>query len=67
MTAVLILPGAKLNAPCATRRVNYKDVIYNLAATGDRLLFSDLDRTVSILERRLLDVETEIRQGGFRG
>ena len=23
-------PGAKLNAPCATRRVDYKDVIYNL-------------------------------------
>jgi hypothetical protein len=30
------LPGAKLNAPCATQRVNYRDVIYNLAGKEDR-------------------------------
>ncbi len=34
----LILPGAKLNALCATRRVNYKDVIYNLWQVGHQTL-----------------------------
>ena len=36
-SAALILPEAKLNALRMTQRVNYRDVIYNLLASGTYL------------------------------
>ena len=52
----LILPGAKLNAPCATRRVNYKDVIYNLRkiAASLRLLAMTAVKRVGGINLRAL-------------
>ncbi len=51
--------GAKLNAPCATRRVNYKDVIHHLRKIAASAGLSRINRNLVTLG---LDVEQGCKQ-----